>query len=99
MIPNGTNVYGIIFSSLSKEEIARKFSTSGWVIWKASWVDWEITNEFSELIIEGDNEILIHGPVSPDYFNTLTEKMKEMGLKFSMELYDENKKLVIEIKN
>ena len=99
MIPNGTNVYGIIFSSLSKEEITRKFSTSGWETWKATWVDWEITNEFSELIIEGDNEILIHGPVSPDYFNTLTEKMKEMGLKFSMELYDENQKLVIEIKN
>ena len=99
MIPNGTNVHGIIYSSLSKEEITKKFSTNGWMIWKASWYDWEITNDFADLILEGDKELLIHGPVSPDYFNTLAEKMKEIGLSFSLELYDENQNLITVIKN
>ena len=98
MIPIGTNVYGVIYSSNSKEEIVKKFGAHCWQISKASWFDWEKTNDFSELIIDGDNEILIHGPVSPDHFNSLTEKMKEMKLSFSLELYDDNQNLVIEIK-
>jgi hypothetical protein len=99
MIPTGTNVYGIIDSSLSKEEITKKFSAHGWRISKASWFDWEITNDFAELILEGNEQLLIHGPVSPDYFNTLAEKMKEIELSFSLELYDENQNLVTVIKN
>jgi hypothetical protein len=99
MIPNGTNMYGIIYSSSSKEEIAKKFGAHGWWVTKASWVDWEITNDFSDLIIEGDDEILIHGLVSPEHFRKLIEKMKEMELSFSLELYDDHKNLVEEIKN
>jgi hypothetical protein len=98
MLPELTNVYGIIYSNLTKEEIAKKFEMLGWEIQKASWFDWMITNEFTELIIDGDKEILIHGPVAPNYFNTLTQKMKELGLRFSLELYNEDKVLITEVK-
>lgn len=99
MLPESSIVYGIIYSNLSKEEIAKRFEKIGWKICKAAWFDWEIINDYSELIIEGDDEILIHGPLDPDFFYALVNKMKEIELQFSLELYDENKKLLLEVKH
>jgi hypothetical protein len=99
MLPESSNVYGVIYSSYSKEEIAKKIGKSGWNVRKASWFDWELMNDFSELIIDGDKEILIHGSVSPDYFDTMANKMKEIELQFSLELYDEKGSLISEVKN
>lgn len=99
MIPDGSNVFGIIHSPDLKEEVVKKFEAYGWMSWKAGWVDWEIKNDYSEFVIEGDKEILIHGPVATDHFDILIEKMKEMGLIFSMEFYDDNENMVMEVKN
>lgn len=99
MLPESSNVFGIIYSNLAKEEIAKRFEKIGWRIGKSSWFDWEIMNDYSELIIEGDGEILIHGQLDPDFFYTLIDKMKEIELQFSLELYDENKKLLSEVRH
>jgi hypothetical protein len=99
MLPESSNVYGIIYSTYSKEEIVNRISKAGWNVNKASWFDWELTNDFSELIIDGDEEILIHGCVSTDYFNTLANILKEIELQFSLELYDEKGNLISEVKN
>ena len=99
MLPDLSNVYGVIYSPLSKEEIAKSFGKVGWNVRKADWINWEITNDFSELIIEGDKEILIHGPVSVDSFEIFVAKMKEIKLKFSLELYDEQENLISEVNN
>ena len=93
-LPDGSNMYGIINSTLSKEEIARKFGKIGWRISKAAWYDWELINDKSELIIDGDNEILIHGLIVPDYFDEFVESLKTIELKCSLELYDENQQLM-----
>lgn len=94
MLPESTNVYGVIYSTLSKNEIANRFGQLDWRVSKSSWFDWEITNDYSELIIEGDEEILIHGAVSPGSFTLLVNTMKEIGLQFSVELYDEAHELI-----
>ncbi len=99
MLPESSNVYGVIYSSYSKEKIAKKIGEAGWNVSKASWFDWELINDFSELIIDGNEEVLIHGCVSTNYFNTLANKMKETELQFSLELYDEKGNLISEIKN
>jgi hypothetical protein len=98
MVPESSNVYGVIYSNHSKEEIAKKIGKAGWNIRKVSWFDWELINDFSELIIDGDEEILIHGSVFPDHFDTFANKMKEIELQFSLELYDEKGNLISEVK-
>ena len=51
------------------------------------------------MIIEGNDEILIHGSVSSDSFTILVNKMKEVDLQFSLELYDEANELITVVDN
>ena len=74
----------------TKEEIAYCFKTIGADVRKSSWTDFEITDKNYEFEIIGEKEILITGEINLNYFDTFIEDLKDLDLKFTMELYEEN---------
>lgn len=87
------NIYGNI-KGLSKSEIASLFERNGWYKRKCSWTDYEIQNNWSELVIEGDDfDCLINGIL--DYSIERIDIIKEILSiteisSFNLELYDED---------
>jgi len=81
---------GIIHENETKEEIAYFFKTIGADVRKSSWSDFEITDKNYEFEIIGENEILISGEIKLDHFDTFIEDLKDLDLKFTMELYEDN---------
>ncbi len=94
------NVYGSTRGNIAKWRIADAFRAAGWDSRNCAWDDYEIENEFSELIIEGGNtgSALIHGCVlDPDQnILCLGGVLASLGLGWQFELYGEDDELVKE---
>lgn len=60
-LPDTNNIYRVIAAAVSKHELAKQFQMEGWTVRKTAWADFEVLCEWSELYIEGENEILIYG--------------------------------------
>ena len=60
-MPGGNNFYAS-FSNVDKEHLKKVFELEGWISRKVTWTDFELTNNWSELILEGeDNCPLLNG--------------------------------------
>lgn len=57
-LPEGNNFYAS-FSGISRVTIKEAFIKNGWNWSKAGWTDYELTNEWSELILQGEE----HSPL------------------------------------
>jgi len=94
--PDEPNLFGSLETPLTWEWVAKLFAPFGWVVRKCSWTDYEVYCDFAELVIESENPILIHGPVT-DLFANLPRIIKPLshaGVSYSLECYDENRELV-----
>ncbi|MEM9276788.1 MAG: hypothetical protein AAGA80_28195 [Cyanobacteria bacterium P01_F01_bin.143] len=98
-IPDGNNMYGVVNDTISKKQIATKFHELGWSVRKSSWTDFEIECQWAELHIEGENEILFNGILDETKFEELGDLMVKLGFKYSIELYDDEQKLLRTISN
>ena len=90
-LPQSSNVFGQSKGPLSKAEIAEAFSRSGWECRKCAWHDHEIRNDYSELVIDGeDHDNLIHGVVSDPQINIphISRILTDLGLQWSFEIQD-----------
>ena len=56
-----SNLFGELDTTWPKERVAGLFAPFGWEVRKCSWTDYEVYCDFAELVIEGENPILIHG--------------------------------------
>ncbi|RBP46176.1 hypothetical protein DES53_102562 [Roseimicrobium gellanilyticum] len=95
---DGSNFFGSLFTNLEKKEIAEKFAVQGWSARKATWHDYEVLCEWAELIIEGNEPILFHGPIeNPDTnIDRILKTLRDAGIGYSGEYYDETGGLVME---
>lgn len=91
-LPGSDNLYGTLSTRLSKTEVAVLFRRSGWCVRRTSFSDYEVWCDWAELVIEGEEQILIHGGV-----RSVETRLKEIGAiltdcegKYSLEAYDEN---------
>ena len=64
-LPDGSNFFSALHTCLSREQVAGLYGALGWQVRKCSWVDYEITSDWAELVIEAESPILMHGP-EPD---------------------------------
>ena len=48
----------------AKPSIAARFHAAGWSVRKCAWADLELTCAWAELVLDGDAELLLHGPVA-----------------------------------
>jgi hypothetical protein len=94
-VPDESNLFGSLDTTLPKERIARLFEPFGWKVRRCAWTDWEVTYDFADLVIESENPILIHGPVADPLTNLprVIEPLASAGVTYSLECYDTNREL------
>lgn len=88
-IPDATNLYGTVRTSLTKAELAAVFAAHGWRTRKCSWIDYELRSTFGELILEADDPLLLHGPVADVLANAprIADVLRAAHASFSLECY------------
>ncbi len=93
------NNFYISFSNVKKEDIKKAFEGNGWNSRKSSWTDFELTNSWSKLILEGDESTpLLNGAVDflPENINVLDKIFKDLKGGYEYEFYDKNQNLVFQ---
>lgn len=102
-IPDSSNFFSSLHTSLSREEIARLYAGLGWRVRKCSWVDYEVMSDWAELIIESESPILMHGPVADllDRVEELVAPLRAAGVVFSAECYgpEPTQELLLQLKS
>lgn len=63
-IPDATNFFGTVVTELSREVVARAFVAAGWAHRKRGLDEHELSSEFAELVLDGADPLLLHGPVA-----------------------------------
>jgi len=99
-IPNQNNLYGTIFDIESKRILADMFGANGWSVRKSTWTDFEIRTEWSQIVIENeDQNPLINGVIDPTMFDSFCLLLDSLKIKYSIELYDNQGRLIKEEKS
>jgi hypothetical protein len=65
------------------------YGAIGWNVRKCSWTDYEVSNDWSELVIESETPILMHGMVAdlPTRVEELVAPLRAACVSFSAECY------------
>jgi hypothetical protein len=63
-IPDKPNFFSTIGVGFTRQQIAELYREAGWQVRKCGWTDYEIKNDYAELILEGESPVLLHGSVS-----------------------------------
>ena len=93
------SLYGLIFDKISKQYIAKKFEKVGWKVRKSGFYSYEISSEWAEINIDGENEILLNGEIDLEYFEKLEKLIISFDFKYSLELYDNENQLIKTVTN
>jgi hypothetical protein len=88
-IPDTSNFFSSLQTSLSREQVARLYGAMGWQVRKCSWVDYEVISDWAELVIEAEGPILMHGPVAdlPTRAEEIVAPLRVAGVSFTAECY------------
>ncbi len=100
-LPEQNNFYAS-FTGVSKEKVKEALQENGWSSQNCSWTDYELTNDWSELVLEGDDEKpLLNGAVAyiEKSIEILDKTFKTIGGYFVYEFYDDNQNIVLEKRN
>jgi hypothetical protein len=101
--PNFANFYSTLETALSKKQIADLYGAIGWHVRKCTYVDYEITSDWAELIIEADSPILMHGAVAdlPARAEEAVSPLRNANIGFVAECYGPppDKPLVLELRS
>ncbi|MFI1067080.1 hypothetical protein ACH4TC_35000 [Streptomyces spororaveus] len=93
------NVCGGLTEAPSASLVAQQFVGAGWSSRPASWESYEVETSWCRVEIEAtDRCTLLNGVVDPDRFVDLAALLTRFGLRFSIELYDDDGELLREIK-
>jgi hypothetical protein len=102
-IPDGSNFFGALDTGLSPEQVAGLYEAFGWRVRKCSWVDYEVTSDWAELIIEDTTPVLIHGSVADLLVRAeeLVAPLRAAGVSFTAECYgpDPDRELLLELRS
>jgi hypothetical protein len=86
-IPDTSNFYGSLHTTLSREQVAGLYGALGWRVRKCSWTDFEVFGPWAELVIEAEAPILLHGSVADVLANAeeLVAPLRAAGVSFTAE--------------
>ena len=86
------NVYGLLYSDASNAKtVAESFIELGWSARKASWDEFEVTNEWCSFIVgSSGGQLKLAGVVAPERLDDLGAAFAAAGQTYSLELYDGN---------
>ena len=95
-IPSEPNLFGSLDTDLMPERVAALFEAAGWTVRRCARTDYEVFAPFAELVIEGRNPVLIHGPVADVLANVgrVAEPLTRARLGYSFECYGTDRELL-----
>ncbi|MFJ7058821.1 hypothetical protein ACK8N7_21830 [Streptomyces griseobrunneus] len=92
------NVCGGLPDAPSASLVAARFVAAGWSSRSASWESYEIETSWCRIEVDPtEGHTLLNGVVDPQRFADLAALLTRFGLRFSLELYDEEGELLREI--
>ncbi|MER8045845.1 hypothetical protein [Streptomyces sp. NPDC094032] len=95
----GNNVCGMLHGYRDASAIAAHFTGAGWTSRSSSWHGYELETTWCHLEIdpiEGP-AVLLNGTIAPTHLDDLGRLLASFGLRYELELSDENNDLVREI--
>jgi len=87
------NVYGSLPGAPPVERLAQDFAAAGWRARKSSWTDFQVEREWVriELLQESPGEAIFSGVVDPARAEELAAALAGFGLRYSLEVWDEDR--------
>lgn len=84
--------YSGLVTNLKKSAVAELFNKKGWFCRKCTWDDYELKNEFSDFVIEGDDEILMNGIINKydEGISKIIEVLESNYIQYSIEVYGDD---------
>jgi len=89
-VPNSSNFFSSLHTSMSRREVAELFGAAGWEVIEPDDLDHlEVRCLWAELVIEAESPILMHGPVAdlPARAEELVAPLRAAGVSFTAECY------------
>ncbi len=85
------NVYGLLYGHADAKTVAECFVRLGWSVRKASWDEFEVTNEWCSFIVGSPGgQLKLSGVVASEHLDDLGAAFAAAGQTYSLELYDGN---------
>ncbi|MFD8014807.1 hypothetical protein [Streptomyces sp. NPDC058955] len=93
------NVCGGLAGAPSASWVAERFIGAGWSSQSgSSWESYEVETSWCRIEVDPtDGDTLLNGVVDPHRFEELAALLTRLGLSFSLELYDDDGRLLREI--
>ncbi|MGW7210155.1 hypothetical protein [Streptomyces sp. NPDC054837] len=93
------NVCGILAGGIEPAQVASRLGSLGWRTRSASWYSYEAETAWCRIEIDqtDDGTTLINGVIDPQRINDLSTHLARFGWQHSLELSDENDRLVDEL--
>jgi hypothetical protein len=91
-LPDTSNFFASLTRALSTAQIAALLGATGWSVRKAGWAEFEVRCAWGELIIEGDEPVLLHGPVQRVIENAeaILAPLRSAGIAYRAECYGDD---------
>lgn len=92
------NVCGGLSGAPSASLVAERFIGAGWSSISASWESYEVETSWCRIEVDPtEGDTLLNGVVDPQRFEDLAALLTRFGLRFRLELYDDEGGLLREI--
>jgi hypothetical protein len=102
-MPDSSNFFSALDTTMSREQVAGLYGALGWQVRKCSWVDYEVTCDWAQLVIEAESPILMHGPVADLMARAeeLVAPLRAAGVAFTAECYgpEPGRELLLELRS
>jgi hypothetical protein len=84
------NVYGLLYGgTVDPVELAERLVPAGWSARKASWDEYELTNEWCSFVLgKPGGQLKLAGVVAPDRLDDLAATWTSISIGCDLELYD-----------
>lgn len=94
-LPEGSNFFATVFTEKSKSEISQIYKSAGWKVRQSSFNDFEISQDWVSIIIDGDQEVLMHGAVAEleNRVFKITAPLVQHKISHRVEFYDADENL------
>jgi hypothetical protein len=88
-LPEMSNFYSSLYTSLSREQVAALYGGLGWRVRKCGCNEYEVLGQWCELIIEAETPILMHGAVADIVARAeeLVAPLRAARVRFNAECY------------
>lgn len=93
-------IRSVLETSMPQANVAKLYAAVGWEIRKWSWTGYELRCEWAELYLDGEGEILMHGPIADPLARAeeLFAPLRRSGIVYWGEFYGPDGELLSEFR-